>query len=121
MLADVRKGIMFRVVGLQVLATAVVAFVAWLVAGTAAAVSALLGGAACFVPNGLFALRLAVSARRPGGTDVVTFFVGEFLKIGSTIAAVALVAWVWQDVVWLAMIIAIIAALKSYLIALFFR
>jgi ATP synthase protein I len=121
MLADVRKGIVFRVVGLQVIATAVVALLAWLVAGAAAAVSALLGGAACFVPNGLFALRLAVSARRPGGTDVATFFIGEFLKIGSTIAAIVLIAWVWQDVVWLALIVAIIAALKSYLIALFFR
>lgn len=112
---------MFRIVGFQVIATVVVAVFAWFIAGTGAAVSALLGGAACFVPNGLFALRLAVAARRPGGADVATFFVGEFLKIGSTIAVVALVAWVWRDVVWLAMIVAIIAALKSYLIALLFR
>jgi ATP synthase protein I len=112
---------MFRIVGFQVITTVVVAVFAWFIAGAEAAVSALLGGAACFVPNGLFALRLAVAAKRPGGTDVATFFVGEFLKIGSTIATVALVAWVWRDVVWLAMIVAIIAALKSYLIALLFR
>ena len=112
---------MFRVIGLQVIASVLVAVFAWLVAGGAAAVSALLGGAACFVPNGLFALRLAVAAKRPGGTNVATFFVGEFLKIGSTIALIALIAWVWKDVVWLAMIVAVIAALKSYLIALFFR
>lgn len=112
---------MFRVIGLQVIASVVVAVFAWLVAGRDAAVSALLGGAACFVPNGLFALRLAVAAQRPGGTNVATFFVGEFLKIGSTIALLALIAWVWKDVVWLAMIVAVIAALKSYLIALFFR
>jgi ATP synthase protein I len=120
-LADVRKEIVFRVVGLQVVASGVVALLTWLVAGEAAGVSALLGGAACFVPNGLFALRLAMSARRPGGAGMSTFFVGEFLKIGSTIALIALIAWVWKDVVWLAMIVAIIAALKSYMLALLIR
>ncbi len=112
---------MFRVVGLQVLATAIVALVAWPLGGDAAAVSALLGGAACFVPNGLFALRLSASARRPGGAGAATFFVGEFVKMGSTIAALALIAWAWKGVVWPAMIAAIIVALKSYLIALIWR
>lgn len=112
---------MFRVVGLQVVASAVVAIVSWLISGKAAALSAMLGGAACFVPNGLFALRLIISAQRPGGPGMATFFVGEFLKIGSTIALIALIAWVWKDVVWLAMIAAIIVALKSYLVALLIR
>lgn len=112
---------MFRVVGLQVLATAVVALIAWSLAGLAAAISALLGGAACFVPNGLFALRLTLSARGPNGASAATFFVGEFVKIGSSIALLALIAWAWKDVVWLAMIVAIIVALKSYLIALLLR
>jgi ATP synthase protein I len=49
------------------------------------------------------------------------FFVGEFIKIGSTIALLALIAWLWKDVVWLALIVSVIAALKSYLIALFMR
>jgi ATP synthase protein I len=112
---------MFRIVGLQILATLIVALVAWPLGGAMAAVSALLGGAACVVPNALFALRLAIAARRPQGTDMGVFFVGEFVKIGSTIALLALIAWAWKDVVWLAMIVAVIAALKSYLIALLFR
>ncbi len=112
---------MFRIVGLQILATLIVALVAWPLGGAKAAVSALLGGAACVVPNALFALRLAIAARRPQGTDMAVFFVGEFVKIGSTIALLALIAWAWKDVVWLAMIVAVIAALKSYLIALLFR
>ena len=112
---------MFRIVGLQILATLIVALVAWPLGGANAAVSALLGGAACVVPNALFALRLAIAARRPQGTDMAVFFVGEFVKIGSTIALLALIAWAWKDVVWLAMIVAVIAALKSYLIALLFR
>lgn len=112
---------MFRIVGLQILATLIVALAAWSIGGAAAAVSALLGGTACVVPNALFALRLTMAARRPQGTDMGVFFVGEFVKIGSTIALLALVAWAWKDVVWLALIIAVIAALKSYMVALLLR
>lgn len=112
---------MSRIVGLQILATLIVALVAWPLGGVMAAVSALLGGAACVVPNALFALRLAMAARRPQGTDMGVFFVGEFVKIGSTIALLVLIAWAWKDVVWLALIVAVVAALKSYLIALLFR
>lgn len=112
---------MFRIVGLQVLASLIVALVAWPLGGVDAAASALLGGAAVVVPNALFALRLLVAARRPQGTDMAVFFVGEFVKIGSTVALLALIAWAWKDVVWLALIIAVIAALKSYLIALLIR
>jgi ATP synthase protein I len=109
---------MFRLVALQIFATALVAVIAWPLGGPAAAASALLGGAACFVPNALFALRLTAAARRPGGADAITFFVGEFVKVGSTVALLALIAWAYKDVVWLALIAAVIATLKSYLVAL---
>lgn len=112
---------MFRIVGLQILATAIVALAAWPLGGSAAAISASLGGAACFVPNGMFALRLALANRRPQGASAATFFVGEFVKVGSTVGLLALIAWVYKDVVWLALIVAVIAALKSYLIAFLWR
>lgn len=112
---------MFRIVGLQVLATLVVALVAWPLGGAPAALSALLGGAACVVPNALFALRLTMSAGRAQGAGVAEFFVGEFIKIGSTVVLLALIAWLWKDVVWLALIVSVIAALKGYLIALLIR
>lgn len=112
---------MFRVIGLQILATAIVSALAWPLAGPQAAVSALLGGAACALPNALFALRLTLASRRTQGASVATFFVGELFKIGSTIALLALIAWAYEDLVWLALVVAIIAALKSYLIAIFWR
>ncbi len=112
---------MFRIVILQILATLIVAAISWLLGGANAALSALAGGAACFVPNGLFALRLAISAARPQGTSAATFFVGEFVKLGSTLALLALIAWAYKDVVWLAVVVAIIAALKSYMVALLLR
>lgn len=112
---------MFRIVLLQILATLIVAAVALPLGGANATLSALLGGAACFVPNGLFALRLALAARRPQGTSAATFFVGEFVKLGSTLALLVLIAWAYEDVVWLALVVAIIAALKSYMVALLLR
>lgn len=112
---------MFRVVLLQGMAALLVAVIAGLWAGAAAAWSALLGGAACVVPNGLFALRLAAAARRPQGPSVATFFVGEFLKVALTVALLALIVWAYRDLVWLAMIAAVIVTLKSYFLALLWR
>lgn len=112
---------MFRVVLLQGIAALLVTLVAWALGGEAAAWSALAGGAACVVPNGLFALRLAAAARRPQGASAATFFVGEFVKVASTVALLALVVWAYRDLVWLAMIVAVIVTLKSYFIALIWR
>jgi ATP synthase protein I len=112
---------MFRIVLLQCVAALLATLVAWALGGAAAAWSALAGGVACVVPNGLFALRLAAAARRPQGTSAATFFVGEFVKVASTVALLALVVWVYRDLVWLAMIASFIVTLKSYFIALIWR
>jgi ATP synthase protein I len=112
---------MFRIVLLQVLTTAVVSLLSGLIGGAPAAISALLGGAACFIPNGLFALKLAAASRRPQGTDAAVFLVGEFVKVVSTIALLALVVATYQNLVWLAMLVSIIAVLKSYVLALLIR
>ena len=92
------------------------ALLAGAMGGQAAAVSALLGGAACFVPNALFAARLWWASRKPRGVGALTFFVGEFVKLGLTLALLVAVVQGYDKLVWLAMIIAIIACLKSYLL-----
>lgn len=112
---------MFRVVLLQGIAALLATLVAWALGGAAAAWSALAGGVACVLPNGLFAMRLAMAARRPQGTSAATFFVGEVVKVASTVALLALVVWAYRDLVWLAMIAAVIVTLKSYVIALIWR
>jgi ATP synthase protein I len=112
---------MFRVVLLQCVAALLTALVAWGLGGPAAGWSALAGGMACALPSGLCALRLAAAARRPQGTSAATFFVGELLKVASTVALLALVVWAYRDLVWLAMIAAVIVTLKSYFIALIWR
>jgi ATP synthase protein I len=112
---------MFRIILLQILTTAVVSLLSALVGGAPAAISALLGGAACFIPNGLFALKLAAAARRPQGTDAGVFLIGEFVKVVSTIVLLALVVAIYKNLVWLAMLVSIIAVLKSYVLALLIR
>ena len=110
---------MLRVVLLQFAATLVVASIAGVLGGKSAAISAVFGGLCCVVPNALFAMRLFAAANKPGGTNPLTFFIGEFVKIALTVALLGATAWLYRDLNWLAMIAAFIVALKSYIILLF--
>ena len=110
---------MLRIVFLQVAATVVAGLIAGLLGGWHALVSALLGGLCCVVPNGLFAMRLFANTRKPGTVNPMTFFIGEFIKIALTIALLSAVVWLYRDLNWLALIVAFIVALKSYIILLF--
>ena len=110
---------MLRVVLLQFATTVLAGLIAGLLGGVHALISALLGGLCCVVPNGLFALRLFINARKPGDVNPMTFFIGEFIKIALTIALLGVVVWLYPDLNWLALIAAFIVALKSYIILLF--
>ncbi len=117
-----------QVLALQAATTLLVAALAWLIGGYHAAASAALGGFACVLPNAWFAARLALAARRASldadpnvgaSRQVAAFFAGEFLKVGATIGLLALVMWLVPDLVWLALIVAVIAVLKSPLLLAF--
>ncbi|HYC43705.1 MAG TPA: ATP synthase subunit I [Noviherbaspirillum sp.] len=110
---------MLRVVLLQFLTTIITGLIAGLIGGWHALLSALLGGLCCVVPNGLFALRLFISARKPGAVNPMTFFIGEFIKIALTVALLGVVVWLYRDLNWLALLAAFIVALKSYIILIF--
>jgi ATP synthase protein I len=120
---------MFRVVAAQLLTALLVAAGAWAIGGHRAAVSSLLGGLACALPNGLFALNLAWLGRVPAsraadggpGRDrayALALLVGEFIKVVLTIGLLALIAWAVRDVVWSALIVAVIAVLLMQAAAL---
>ncbi|RJX33586.1 MAG: ATP synthase subunit I [Oxalobacter sp.] len=110
---------MARIIRLQLLATIVVALLAVILAGGVAGVSVLLGGLSCMLPNALFAMRLFMNERKPGGASPTTFFIWEFVKIGLTMSAMVAVGWLYEDIVWPAFIVGVIVALKSYIILLF--
>jgi ATP synthase protein I len=100
----------------------VAVLVSWLVSGAAAAVSALVGAAAYFVPNALFALRLLLGLLGPVKSSPLTFFVGEAFKLGSAILIMGLAAWLGQDwLVWPAMLFGLLCVLKGYVLLLMFR
>lgn len=110
---------MARIIQLQLLSAIGVAAIALLIAGQHAGLSALLGGMSCSLPNALFAMRLFMNERKPGGASPSTFFVWEFVKILLTMAAMVAVGWLYEDVVWPAFVAGVIMVLKSYIILLF--
>jgi ATP synthase protein I len=109
---------MFAAVGLQVASIAVLAAITSATFGLTSAWFLVLGGAAAIIPNSLFALRLALHRGRSPESYPVVFFLGEFAKIGLTVALLAgIVRW-QADIRWLPLIIGFIVALKAPLFAL---
>jgi ATP synthase protein I len=120
---------MFRVVAAQFLTLMVVSVGAWMVGGDRAGLSSLLGGLACALPNGLFALHLAWLGRVPrsravdNGSGRATAYAlallgGEFLKVLLTIGLLFLIARTVRDLVWSALIVAVSAVLLMQAAAL---
>lgn len=112
---------MFIAVGLQIAIVTGLALAAGLMVDWDSARDLALGGAAAIVPNGLFALRLALHKGRPPESYPVVFFLGEFLKIGMTIGLLGLIIKYGEDVRWLALMIGFIAALTATVFAFAFR
>jgi len=111
---------MAKAVLLQIVMTLTVAALAALVGGGRAALSAAFGGLACVVPSALFALRLAVESRRPGGATMHGFFLGEFAKIAATVLLLFVIVRAYHELDWLAFLIGYIAVLKSYFLMFMF-
>ena len=118
-MASAKTITMWRVVSLQLIATAIAGAIAAMLGGEVAMVSAVLGGICCVLPNGVFAVRLFAGMNRPGGANPATFFVWEFIKIAMTLALFGAAGWLYRDMNWLAFVGGFIVALKSYIILLF--
>jgi len=84
----------------------------------AAALSAFLGGAICWVPAALFAARLRTLS---GAETAMSWMIGEALKMGTTIAMFVAIAFWYHDVRWVPLLVTYLIALKTYWIALAWR
>jgi ATP synthase protein I len=84
----------------------------------AAALSAFLGGAICWIPGALFAARLRTLS---GAETVMSWMIGEALKMGTTIAMFVAIAFWYHDVRWVPLLVTYLIALKTYWIALAWR
>ncbi|WP_232071242.1 ATP synthase subunit I [Paraburkholderia pallida] len=115
----------FRVVAAQVALSLVAALLWWLfykpsgvTAPGAVVLSALLGGAICWIPGALFAARLKQLSK--AGT-VFNWMLGEAFKMGATIAMFVAIAFWYRDVQWIPLLVTYLIALKTYWIALAWR
>ncbi len=93
-----------------------------LIAGSHAALSALIGAAAYFVPNALFAMRLLAGMFGPMKAGPMAFFWGEAFKLATAsfilgLAAIKASAWL----VWPALLLGLLCVLKGYVLLLAFR
>jgi ATP synthase protein I len=83
-----------------------------------AALSAFLGGAICWVPSALFAARLKAKS---GAETIMSWMIGEALKMGATIAMFVAVAYWYKSALWLPLLVTYIVALKTYWVAMALR
>ena len=95
---------------------------AWGFAGFDAGASALMGAAAYFVPNALFAVRLLLGYWGPKRPGSLVFFWGEALKLLAVAAIVVAVAWRWGAwLVWPAFLLGLLGVMKGYVVLLALR
>src|SRR6201994_2035286 len=76
-----------------------------------AALSAFLGGAICWVPSALYAARLK---KLSGAETVMSWMIGEALKMGATIAMFVAIAFGYRAVQWVPLLVTYLVALKTY-------
>lgn len=94
---------------------------AWIWSGEVGARSLFLGGAAVALPNAVLALWLTLRLQQAVTSGVVAVMMGELLKLSATIALLIAVAVnLKSEVVWLALIVGVIGALKAQWLALWF-
>ncbi len=111
---------MFKAVLLQATLVVVAAAIAGVFFGTASAVSLLAGGGAYLLPNLLFVARLAATAAS-GRASVVSFMVGEAIKVAATVVILVGAQVVIPDLQWLALLVGLFVALKANLLALLLK
>jgi ATP synthase protein I len=107
-----------KTVGLQFSVVAVMAAAAGLLGGTHSALSLLTGGAAVAIPNALLAWWLWARVRRTVVLTPAAMLLGEILKLGLTLAMLAILIRQWLPaIVWWALLAGIIGALKAQWLA----
>jgi len=107
----------FKVVAAQMVLSLCATLAWWLFYSPpgAAALSAFLGGAICWVPSALFAARLRAKS---GAETIASWVIGEAIKMGATIAMFVAIAYGFKGVLWVPLLVTYLIALKTYWIAM---
>lgn len=111
----------WRMVAGQALVGVLVALLAWGVSGKlSVAWSAGYGALAVVIPAAVFARGMA-RVRRMAGAAMVGFFGWELVKIMLTVAMLAAAPKVVPQLHWLALLLGMVATMKTYWVALWVR
>lgn len=108
-----RRYKMFKQIGLQCLLALIASLIMGVLFGRAGAWSAALGGAVCVIPSGLFALRLRAARGRAASAYVVSFFVGELLKLALCVGLLVMVHRAFPSLHWAAFIAGLIVTYQA--------
>ncbi len=113
----------WRVVAVQAVVGVVAALIGWLVTGrTEVGWSLLYGAATVVLPGALMARGMTskLSSMAPGAS-AVSFMLWEAVKIGGSLAMLALAGRVVQPLVWPALLVGLVVCMKVYWVALLWR
>jgi ATP synthase protein I len=113
----------WRVVAVQALVGGVVALMAgWGTGRLDVFWSALYGAAVVVIPGALMARGITRPLPRGSvGAGVANFFVWEAVKVGLSVAMLALAPWIVQPLSWPALLVGLVLCLKCYWIVLNWR
>jgi ATP synthase protein I len=113
----------WRVIAVQAVVGLVVAGLAWLVTGRMAGLaSALYGAATAVIPGALMARGMTsrLSSMSPG-VSAMSFMTWESVKLGASIAMLALAPKLVPLLSWPALLVGLVACIKVYWVALLWR
>ena len=113
----------WRVIAAQAVVGVLLALVAGALTGKGAvAWSALYGAAVVVVPGALMARGMTsrLSSMAPGAS-AVSFMLWEFVKIGVSVAMLAVAGRIVQPLVWPALLVGLVVCIKVYWVALLWR
>lgn len=104
---------MYKAVALQLVCALIGSVCGAAAYGKTGAISAAAAGAACVVPNALFAWVLRRVATSHHALQGMLFFLGEFAKVLSVVLILLVVAWLYPGVHWGAVVIGLIVTLQA--------
>lgn len=113
----------WRVIAVQAVVGVVVALIGRLLTGRSEVAWSLLYGAATVVVPGALMAR-GMTSRLSGmnaGASAVSFMLWEFVKIGVSVAMLAVAGRIVQPLVWPALLVGLMVGIKVYWVALLWR
>lgn len=119
--ANAAKGLA-QIILAQTAILIVVALLAGLISGFDALWSAFAGGMVYLIPSALVIMQMLMRLYAGANASVGSFFIGEAIKIGGSIALMALLVMLVGDaIVWPALLIGLVAVLKAYVLLIIFK